>query len=200
MCDGDAPPTWQVTAAVDAMSTTIVFGDAHVALRETAATVTLGHFDHPRFGWSVTAGGIVAGSIGGRDVHGGATVAGVASWLPVYEHARRPFVALTASLGTALVRGTADDGSAHLWSAWDLRGGASVGKTLWGHLVPYVSARVFGGPVFWHLAGAGVTGSDRYHVTAGAGLTVRLPARLDATIEAMPLGEQSASGAITWHF
>jgi hypothetical protein len=199
-CDGNAPPTWQLTAAVDAMSTTILFGSTRVALRETAATATLGHFRSSRFGWSVTAGGIVAGSIEGRDVSGGATVAGVASWLPVYETARRPFFALTASLGTALIRGTADDGSTRLWSAWDVRGGASVGKTLWGHVVPYAAARVFGGPVFWHLAGSRETGTDRYHVTAGAGLTARLPARLDATVEVMPLGEQSVSGAITWHF
>jgi hypothetical protein len=200
MCDGDAPPTWQLTGAVDAMSTTIVFGSTHVALRETAATATLGRFRSPRFGWSVTAGGIIAGSIGGRDVSGGATVGGVASWLPVYETDRRPFVGLTASLGTALIRGTADDGSTRLWSAWDARTGVSVGKTFWGHIVPYAAARAFGGPVFWHLAGSSANGSDRYHVTAGLGLTARLPARLDVTAEVMPLGEQSASGAITWHF
>lgn len=133
-------------------------------------------------------------------MHGGATLAAAVSWLPVYERGARPFVALTASLGTSLVRATADDGSTRTWSAWDLRGGAMVGKTFAGHVVPYVAARVFGGPVFWHRAGASVTGSDRYHVTAGAGLTLRLPARLDVSLEAMPLGEQSASGAVTWRF
>jgi hypothetical protein len=181
------------------MSTTIVFDSANVALRETASTLTLGHFRTPRFGWSVSAGGIVAGSIADRDTHGGGVLAGLVSWLPIYETAHRPFVGTTASFGTALIRGTADDSSSHLWSAWDLRAGASVGKTLWGHLVPYVAVRAFGGPVFWHLAGTSATGSDRYHVTAGAGLTVRLPARLDATLEGMPLGEQSASVAVTLH-
>ena len=198
-CDGHAPPTWQVTAAVDALSTTIEAG-APLALREATVTATLAHFAHPRLGWSITAGGVVGGSIDGRPMHGGATLAAALSWLPVYEGARRPFVAVTASLGTALARATADDGRSHTWSAWDLRGGVMVGKTLAGHVVPYLAARVFGGPVFWYRASASVTGSDRYHVTAGAGLTLRLPARLELTAEAMPLGEQSASGAVTWRF
>ena len=182
------------------MSTTIVFSDVHVALRETAATVTVGNFATARFGWSITAGGVVAGSIDGRDTHGGATLGGSLSWLPIYERPSRPFVAVAASLGTALIRGTADDTSARLWSAWDIRGGAIVGKTFARHVVPYLAARVFGGPVFWHRAGASAIGGDRYHVTGGLGLTVRLPARFDVTLEVMPLGEQSATAGLTWHF
>ncbi len=199
MCDGDGPPTWQATAAVDTMATTIVF-DSGVEVRESAVTATLGHFARPSFGWSVTAGGIVAGSIEGRSVHGGGTLAGAVDWLVVYERERRPFVALTASLGTAVMRATADDGSTRTFSPWDLRGGAMVGKTLFGHVVPYAAARAFGGPVFWHRGGTGVVGSDRYHVTAGAGVIARLPDRLDVSIEAMPLGERSATAAITARF
>src|SRR5262245_34365291 len=102
------------------MSTTIVFSGVHVALREAAATATLGHFATPRLGWSITAGGVVAGTIEGRDIQGGATLAGGVSWLPLYESESRPFVGFSASLGTSLVRATADDGMAHTWSAWDL--------------------------------------------------------------------------------
>lgn len=182
------------------MATTIVFDGVHLALRETAATATLGRFATARLGWSITAGGIVAGSIEGRDVHGGGTLAGGVSWLALYERPTRPFVALSASAGTALIRGTADDGSAHWWSAWDVRGGVMAGKTFARHLVPYLAARVFGGPVFWHRDGARATGSDRYHVTAGVGLTLRLPAHLDVALEAMPLGERSATAGLTARF
>jgi hypothetical protein len=181
------------------MATTIEFATP-VALRETAVTATLGHFATPRFGWSVTAGAIVGGSIEGRATRGGVTIAASASWLAVYERARRPFVAVSASLGTAAIGGNADDGSARTWSAWDIRGGAIAGKTFAQRVVPYVAARVFGGPVFWYRAGGGVVGSDRYHITAGLGLTVRLPGRVDVTLEGMPLGEQSATGAVTLHF
>lgn len=148
----------------------------------------------------MTAGGIVAGSIEGRPVHGGATVSGGASWLVLYEGERRPFVALTASLGAAVMRAIADDGRTRTFSPWDVRGGAMVGKTLFGHVVPYIAARVFGGPVFWHRGGDSVIGSDRYHVTAGLGVIARLPERLDLSLEAMPLGERSATGAITARF
>jgi hypothetical protein len=198
-CDGDGPPTWQVTAAVDAMATTIVF-DQHVELRETAATATLGRFSTARFGWSITAGGVIDGSIDGRALHGGATLAGAASWLPIYERARRPFVSLSASAGTAWIRATADDGNRHTWSAWDVRVGAMTGKTFAGVVTPYVAVRLFGGPVFWQRGGASVTGGDRYHVTAGLGVTVRLPARLALSVEAMPLGERSLTGAVTSRF
>jgi hypothetical protein len=199
-CDGDGPPTYQVTAAADAMSTEIVFDGARVPVRELAITATLGHFATPRLGWTITAGGIAAGSIEGRDLDGGATIAGALSWLPVYERPRRPFVSLSLSLGSALARGTTDDGVKAWWSAWDLRGGVMVGKTFAGHVVPYAAARVFGGPVFWRRGGQGVIGGDRRHVTVGAGLTVRLPARMDLSVEAMPLGEQSLSGGLTLHF
>ena len=182
------------------MSTTIVFSGVAIPLRETAATLTIGDFPTARFGWSVTAGGIVTGSIDGRDVRGGGTLGGSATWLAVYERAARPFVAVSASLGTALIRGVADDGSTHAWSAWDLRGGAIVGKTFAGRLVPYLAARAFGGPVFWHRGTASETGTDRYHVTVGLGVTVRMPARFDVTLEVMPLGERSATAGLTWHF
>ena len=138
-------------------------------------------------------------SIEGRDLAGGAAMGATLTWLAVYERPRRPFVGATASLSTALARATSDDGSSRLWSAWDLRAGVMVGKTLAGHVVPYAAARAFGGPVFWRRGGARVTGGDRYHVTAGAGLTVRLPHRLDLSVEVMPLGERSATAGATWH-
>ena len=182
------------------MRTTIVFDGVHVALHETAVTATVGDFVTPRLGWSVTAGGIVAGSIDGRDVRGGGTLGGSVSYLALYEGRVRPFIGVSGTLGTALIRGTADDGSARTWSAWDGRAGVIVGKTFVKRLVPYVAARVFGGPVYWYRAGAAVTGSDEYHVTAGLGVIVRLPKRLDITLEVMPLGEQSATGGASWHF
>jgi len=199
-CDGDGPPTYQATLAADGMSTEINFDGALVPVRELATTATLGHFATPRLGWTITAGAIVAGSIEGRDLDGGATIAGALSWLPVYEKPRRPFVAFSVSLGTALARGTADDGVRAWFSAWDLRGGALIGKTLAGHFVPYAAVRVFGGPVFWRRGGDDVVGGDRRHVTLGAGITIRLPARMDLSAECMPLGEHSLSGALTLHF
>lgn len=103
------------------------------------------------------------------------------------------------SLGAAFARAPADDEMPHSWWAFDLRGGVTAGKTFAGRWVPYVSARGFGGPVFWRHAGDRVVGGDRYHVTLGAGLIMRLPRSVDVTLEAMPLGEHSAALGVTLH-
>ena len=198
-CDGSEPPTWQVTAALSGFSTQINFDGMRLPVEQFAATATVGRFPTPRLGWSATAGGVLGGRIEGRGISSGATVVGTLSWLPVYEHASRPFVAVTGSLGVGFARAPADDEMAHSWWAFDARGGVTVGKTLARHWVPYASARVFAGPVFWHHAGADVTGGDRYHVTLGAGLIVRLPRSVDVTVEGMPLGEQSAAVGVTMH-
>lgn len=192
LCDGSGPPAWHLTASVAYLGSTIEM-DEDVAIRETVVTATLGHFVTPRLGWSVSAGAVVDGEIQDEDIRGGATLAGAVSYLALYEKKRRlrPFVSLSASLGTALIRAGGDT-----YSAWDARGGVTVGKTLGDVVVPYATARVFGGPVFWR----GDTGGDRYHVTAGLGAILRLPSRISVTLEALPLGERSGTAAIGGRF
>lgn len=191
-CDGSEPATWRVTGAVSGFSTQIKFGGVRVPVEQFAATATVGNSPSPRFSWSVTAGGVLGGEIEGRDVSGGGTLVGTLSWLPVYEQAIRPFVAVTGSLGISFARAQADDQMTRSWVATDARAGVTVGKTFADRWVPYLSARVFEGPVFWHRAGDDVVGADRYHVTAGGGLIVRLDG-VDVTVEGMPLGERSAA-------
>ena len=188
-----------MTGSLSGFSTQIVFDGVRVDVEQLATTATLGNFASPRLGWSASAGGVWAGRIDGRDVHGGASFGGTLSWLPVYEAPTRPFIAVTASLSGAFARAEADDARTHSWWSFDARGGVTVGKTLAGRWVPYASARGFGGPVLWTLAGAGVSGGDRYHVTLGGGLIVRLPRSIDVTAEAMPLGEQSFALGVTVH-
>jgi len=198
--DGSGPAAWQVGVSVGGFATTVVLDGADVDVEQRAVTATLGRSLSTKMRGMVSAGAIVGGTVEGRDVTGGATLSATLAWLPVFERSRRPFVGVTATLGGAWARATADDGMQRSWTAFDLRGGAMVGKTLAGRWVPYVAARAFGGPVFWRRGGAGVVGGDRYHVTAGAGLTVRLPRGVDATLELMPLGEQSAAAgaALRW--
>jgi hypothetical protein len=198
-CDGKAPATWQVGAALSAFRTTIVFSGAHVPVEQEAVSGTIGHFTSGTFGWSVTATAIVHGQVESRPLDGGGSVSGSISWLWIHERPRAPFVALTGSFGTALARATADDGSKRWWWATDLRGGAMVGKTFAKRVVPYLAVRAFGGPVVWRRGGERIYGGDRYHVTAGVGLSVHLPAQLDLSAELMPLGEQSIAFGLTAH-
>jgi hypothetical protein len=164
------------------------------------ATASLGRFATPRWGWSASASGILDGEIEGRDLRGGGAIGGALTYLPVYERPTRPFVAVTGNASVALARAVADDSTTRSWTAVDVRLGAIVGKSFFdGALVLHVAARAFGGPVSWRRANEDVTGGDRYHVTAGAGVSWHASKRLSLSFEAMPLGEQSYAGGATWN-
>lgn len=156
---------------------------------------TLSYHPGPRYGVAVGAGAVLGGSANtgsSGDVGLGeiGTVSG--SWLALLETARRPFVLATAALSVSTTTAVSDDGARHRLTAGDLRAGIAVGKSF-GRVVPYAAARVFGGPVYWRLGGADVTGTDAYHYTIGVGARVRLPAHFDAFVEAMPIGAASFS-------
>jgi len=86
------------------------------------------------------------------------------------------------------------DGTSALTAA-DLRLGATVGWMILERFVPYATARVFGGPVFWRALadGGDLSGTDRYHFQVGGGLTAIIVSGLYITAEHVPLGEKSSS-------
>jgi len=77
----------------------------------------------------------------------------------------------------------------------DVRLGVTAGKTIRGIMTPYLSARVFGGPIFWRYGGQSVTATDAYHYQVGGGFSLGL-GRFDLHLEVAPLGERDlAAGA-----
>jgi hypothetical protein len=142
-------------------------------------------------------GAIVGGraSAGGvdHDVAPGVAASLTGSWLALYEGEARPFVllALTLSGSTTTTTLASGGGAAQRLTAFDARLSVLAGKTFLERVTPYAAARVFGGPVWWTLDGAGVTGGDQHHYALGAGVTVRLPGALDVFVEGMALGERS---------
>jgi hypothetical protein len=171
-----------------------------VPFQLVTATASFGRFATPRAGWLVSATGILDGEIEDRDVSGGGALGAAFTYLPVYEKERRPFVALTGNASAALARGVADDSTTRSWIAVDFRVGAMVGKSLIDNaLVLHLAARAFGGPVFWRRANEDLTGGDRYHVTFGGGVSWHVSQKLSLSIEAMPLGEQSYAGGVSWN-
>jgi hypothetical protein len=189
--------------ALSAFSTTVRLEGRRVALAEASVSASLGYHPGPRYGASFGLGAIVGGRVdsgdGDRDVAPGllATLSG--SWLALYEAERRPFILASLSLGVSTTTAESDDGAAYRLTAGDARVGVLVGKTF-GRWVPYGAARAFGGPVLWTLGGHAVNGDDAHHYTVGVGASLRLPARLDAFVELMPLGERSASTGISLSF
>jgi hypothetical protein len=121
-----------------------------------------------------------------------------ASWLAIYETPRTPFLLVSFSLGASRATGIADDGARTALVAGDGRVGVLVGKSL-GPVVPAIGARVFGGPVSWRMGGRSVMGGDVHHYAVGASLSARL-GPVDLFGEAMPLGERSLSGGLTYSF
>ena len=212
------PPIARLSASYAFTSTTILFGSARRA--ELTRNTIFGGVQAPltRSGtWSLLfgAGGIASGEL----VHGAAhdslgpgfsAYGGVAGRV-VDGRGALPFVQLTATLSAthALTRtddrGTRSNGSTTpgaqpetpRFSAFDLRVGAIAGKTFGDVFTPYVTARAFGGPVFWHLDGASVTGTDLYKYQLGGGVSVALfRRRLDLFAEGIPAGERGVAAGI----
>lgn len=178
------------------MRTTIEFGDREVELEQVSASAMLGWQASPRWGLVVALGGIVDGEVTtdmARDVGAGFVGSATATWLPVFETARRPFLLATLSFSGATTTAESDDGEAHRWTAFDLRLGALVGKTFADRFTPFLAGRVFAGPVSWRVGGESEIGGDAHKYAIGGGVTFRIPGTLDLFTEVMALGERSGS-------
>ena len=113
-----------------------------------------------------------------------------------------PFVLLSASISassTSTVEKVAGATPVALTSA-EFRLGIAVGKTFADTVTPYLTARVFGGPVFWRFADTDLVGGDRYHYQLGAGVSVRISPAWDLYAEGVPLGERRVSAGVGLSF
>jgi len=195
-CDGSEPLSpWRVGATAGWFDTEIVFDD-DVAMSAATVMAHAAYQASPRLVVALGVGAVVDGSIGDGDIAPGPAGSLSLSWLALLETERRPFALVGFSLAASRANAISDDGDHHSLTSGDLRVGAMVGKTF-GAFTPYAAARVFGGPVYWNLGGEETTGTDAHHYTIGAGLAVRPGRRFDLSIEAMPLGEQSATASAT---
>ena len=198
-CDGSEPGPWRVGVAGGGFRTELSFGDRSVDIGEESVTATLAWHKDPRFGVELGLGAILDGRLTvdgvAHDVAPGFAASATGSWLALLETGARPFLlfSLTASVSTAAT-------GADRVTALDLRAGAIVGKTFLDRLTPYLAARVFGGPVYWTLDGASVTGSDQHHFAIGGGASVRLPGGVDLLAEGMALGERSVNVGVGLSF
>ncbi len=177
--------------------------DREVDLEQASISALLGYQVSTRVGVVASAGAILGGSVNHGaegDVGMGVMASISASYLALYETEWRPFVLGSLTIGYSRTSAVSDDNARHTWTASDLRPGLMVGKTIAQRFVPFVAARVFGGPVKWKLGGESVTGSDKYHYTVGGGITYRIPGTLDLFVEAMGLGEKSGSLGVSVAF
>ncbi len=204
---GPAPapgPVWRVAAAFGWLASELRFGDvsAPFVQRSVAASVTR-QLDRA---WSVTAGAgaVISGSIdaGGASyvMDPGWLVRLGATWMALDGSGPWPFVALSASLAASGVNTTGPGGVKAPLTSLDAGLSASAGKSIAGIVAPYVGAKVFGGPVFWQLAGASVTGTDVAHWQVAFGVAANLPLGIDLLVEWAPFGATSAVGQVGFAF
>lgn len=102
---------------------------------------------------------------------------------------------ISLTLGVQLAAGHAPlthDGRSRAWTSTDLRASVTVSRTLWQVLTPYVSARVFGGPIFWRDA----TGADETHLQLALGLGIAPLPGFSLHVEGAILSERGVSGGI----
>jgi hypothetical protein len=204
VCDNPRAKLWREPIARVSVSyaftdTTLLFGDGRRA--DLERHVVFGGIEVPiasRLSLQIAAGGVAGGELSHNGSHDsiGPGFAGAvgAGWRVVSETDTIPFVQLTATIsGTHMLTKTTINGreEAPRFTAFDLRLGSVLGKTLFDSFTPYVVARIFGGPAYWHFEGAAVTGTDLHKYQLGGGMALALfDRRLDLFAEGVPLGEQ----------
>ena len=79
----------------------------------------------------------------------------------------------------------------------DLRLGGRASWIINETIFPYLSARVFGGPVSWELNGADVTGADIHHYQVALGTAVQF-GQIGTFVEWAGLGEKAISLGLSY--
>jgi hypothetical protein len=197
-------PRWRAGAAGLYTSTAIDFGSFRSGETRGSVVASLAYQPTKRLTVQLAAGSTVGGHLdtptGVYAFAPGPTAATGVSYRLV--QGTKPFVILTANLSfsAATTEPSGTPGDKVNYDAFDLRGGALVGTTLWRVLSPYAVVRAFGGPVYWQYLGTNVTGTDAHHYQVGAGLTLGIARRADLFVEGIPLGERSvaAGGAVAF--
>ena len=177
----------------------LIFFDGEDARLDKFATVASSDLFFGK--WTVTlgAGSMFEGELqapgGTRRFGPGWVGAAGLSWRVLDEEPTIPYLVFSATVGAAAASTKIDDERGN-YIGVDFRFGATLGKTFFGWLSPYVALRAFGGPIFWTIAGETEVGSDRYHVQGGIGSVFILPAGFDIFVEGNPGGEQGAFGGV----
>jgi len=199
-----APPPWRVAASYGWLSSSLRFGDVTAPFDQRSVAVSVSRSLGREWTLSAGVGAVVSGSLeaGGASYRmdpGWLARVGV-TWLPLDGSGPWPFVALSGSLAASGVNTTGPGGVRAPLTSFDAGLSVSAGKSIAGIVAPYVGAKVFGGPVFWQLAGASTTGTDVSHWQVAFGLAASLPFGIDVLAEWAPFGAHSAVAQVGWTF
>ncbi|HAN31350.1 MAG TPA: hypothetical protein DCQ06_07115, partial [Myxococcales bacterium] len=161
--------------------------------RQRNVAVTLARLNPSGWTWRATLAALTGGQLRQRDADfdlaggGGASLSVVRSarfdsW-PAMLWSLSGAVTLSGALGDP-----SKDAQRSRYLAFDARGAATIAYQATSWLVPYLSGRVFGGPVLWRPTGSNSlqVGGDRYHVVAAVGVSLRTPTGLLVSLDYAP--------------
>lgn len=199
--DAGAPPRFRTGANYTFSSTRISFSnDKKADVDRQLVASALEYRVSEMWTLQFATGLLLSGSMrfpGSRHAFvSGLSLAFGASYRLVEEKGALPFVGLTATLGYANAKTQESFSPSVGYNAFDLRMGALVGKSIADVITVYGAARLFGGPIFWKLAGDTVTGTDVYKYQLGAGASLVLGKRVDVFVEGIALGERMISAGL----
>lgn len=108
-----------------------------------------------------------------------------------------PFINLSLAISASMTKTThpqTDDKTNYFAS--DLRLGALAGWNISNTLFPYLTTRLFGGPVSWKMDDGDVTGSDIHHYQLAMGAAIQF-GQTGLFIEWAALGEQGLNAGLS---
>jgi hypothetical protein len=160
-------------------------------LTEQTVSVSVGVPVSPRLTLLGGLGALVGGTLGSAGFSPGELAFAGASYRALAPDGAVPLVSLAATAAALHAQVQGDS-----FTSTDLKGAVTAAWPLWGVVAPYLSATVFGGPIFYR----GSIGGDRYHYQVLAGAAVALPRGFDLFVEGSPVGARALTGGLGWTF
>ena len=196
----------QLGLGMGIFDTTLRFdNDRNVDVDMTSVSVSGGWFINDRWMARASAGAILGGSLQPddgtiHDVEPGGTATLGMEYRSLVGDGGTPFVDLSLYLSASWAQTVAPDSDNKTdYSAADARLGVRTGWNVYDEYFPYVTARVFGGPVNWEMDGQDVVGSDINHYQIALGIATQF-GPVGLFVEGAFLGEKALSTGLsaTW--
>jgi hypothetical protein len=194
-----ADRTWQLSAGYGQFTTNLHFfkDGFEPSLHEKMVVGAISHYFENGLGLRLGGGGIFAGELKKGDekykILPGFVVTLQLSKRILETRGLIPYIIGSLTAGVSAVKTRSDTSKDTRLVATDFKLAAAVGYTFFGFFSPYVSPRVFGGPVFWKHDDKKVIGTDRNHYQLAVGTSLLLPLGIDLYVDWSPLGEKSIS-------
>ncbi len=201
-CDGGVP-RWRLGGAYGWTQTDLRIGGDRVDVTQHTASLSLTRALKNRWRIGGSLGVLVGGRLrwrGRRDVispGGAASLSASREWLDDWRH--QTFLTTSAAFAFTAAPTRSEFDEPGTYTAVDFSVAVAVGKTLWNVWSPYLSARAFGGPVWWDATGP-APGQDPDHYSLGVGSVFSIHRNLELGIDWAAAGARGLTAQLGINF